>query len=178
MILLTLPFYIGYGLRSAYLIVHPEIEPYFDRTWLVIMRDGIAVLVACWIVFLLLGSLERRRPGAHTPYLFAGTFSWWIGVAAVAYGLGPITSPTWIAILIGGVLQLLLLPKAMALSGIAFGMSLVVASQVAVGIGAIPYAPMMSGAPLVEGRIGWAWSERRPRAWPRRSGCSVSSCTS
>ena len=156
MILLTLPFYVGYGLRSAYLIAHPEIEPYFDRAWLVIMRDGIAVLVAGWALFLLWGSLERRRSGQHTPYLFAATFSWWIGVAGIAYGLGPITSPAWIAILAGGVLQLLLLPQAMALFGIAFGMSLVAASQVAVGIGAIPYAPMMSAAPLVAGRIGVA----------------------
>ena len=46
MILLTLPFYVGYSLRSAYLITHPEIEPYFSRAWLVIMRDGIAGLVA------------------------------------------------------------------------------------------------------------------------------------
>ena len=153
MILLTLPFYVGYGLRSAYLITHPEIEPYFSRAWLVVMRDGIAGLVAFWIAFLALGSLERRRPGPHTFYALVGTLSWWVGAAAVAYGLGPITSPAWIGIIFGVVCQLLLLPQAMALGGIAFGLCLVVASMVAVGLGAVPYAPMMSAAPIADGRI-------------------------
>ncbi len=153
MILLTLPFYVGYGLRSAYLIAHPEIEPYFSRAWLVIMRDGIAALVAFWIVFLLIGSLERRRSGPHTRYAVVGTLSWWGGAAGIAYGLGPITSPAWIAIVVGVVSQLLLLPRRLALVGTAFGLSLVVASVVAVGIGAIPYAPMISAAPIVDGRI-------------------------
>ena len=153
LILLTLPFYVGYALRSAYLIAHPEIEPYFDRGWLVIMRDGIAALVAFWTLFLLWGSVERRRPGAHTPYVFIGTLSWWVGAAAIAYGLGPITSPAWIAILTGAVSHLLLLPRGLALFGIGFGLTLVVASLAAVAVGVIPYAPMMSAAPFVAGRI-------------------------
>jgi signal transduction histidine kinase len=153
MILLTLPFYVGYGLRSGYLIAHPEIEPYFSRPWLVIMRDAIAVLVAFWSAFLLWGWVERRRSGPHTAYALVGTLSWWIGASAIAYGLGPITSPAWIAILVGVVCQVLLLPRALALGGIAFGLGLVVASMVAVGVGAIPYGPMMSAAPIVDGRI-------------------------
>jgi signal transduction histidine kinase len=153
MILITLPFYVGYALRSAYLITHPEIEPYFSRAWLVVMRDGIAVLVAFWIAFLLYGWLERRRPGEHTPYALVGTISWWIGAAAIAYGLGPVTSPAWIAILVGVVFQLLLLPRTLALVGVGFGLSLVVASTIAVGTGAIPYAPMMSAAPIGGGHI-------------------------
>ena len=146
MILMTLPFYVGYALRSAYLITHPEVEPYFSRAWLVIMREAIAGLVAFWIAFLALGSLERRRPGPHTLYALVGTLSWWVGAGAVAYGLGPITSQAWIGIIFGVVCQLLLLPQAMALGGIAFGLFLVVASMVAVGLGAVPYAPMMSAA--------------------------------
>ena len=154
MILITLPFYVGYGLRSAYLIDHPEVEPYFSRAWLVVMRDGISLLVAFWIAFLALGSLARRRPGPHTTYARVGTLSWWVGAAGIAYGLGPITSPAWIAIIVGVVCQLLLLPRTMALAGIGFGLCLVVASMVAVGIGAIPYAPMMSAAPMsADGRI-------------------------
>jgi signal transduction histidine kinase/ActR/RegA family two-component response regulator len=153
MIVLTLPFYVGYGLRSTYLIAHPEIEPYFSREWLVIMRDAIAVLVAFWIAFLLFGWLERRRPGPHTLYAVAGTISWWGGAAGIAYGLGPVTSPAWIAILVGVVCHLLLLPRGIALVGIGFGLSLVVASMTAVGVGAVPYAPMMAAAPIGDGRI-------------------------
>jgi signal transduction histidine kinase/CheY-like chemotaxis protein len=153
MIVLTLPFYVGYGLRSAYLIAHPEIEPYFSRAWLFVMRDGIGVIVAFWSAFLLLGWLERRRAGSHTLYALVGTLSWWMGAAGIAYGLGPVTSPAWIAILVGVVCQLLLLPRALAFVGIAFGLCLVVASMVAVGVGAIPYAPMMSAPPIVDGRI-------------------------
>jgi len=153
MIVLTLPFYVGYGLRSHYLIAHPELEPYFDREWLVIMRDGIAALVAFWIAFLLLGYAERRSARRDQLYALVGTLSWWIGVAGVAYGLGPITSPAWIAILVGVVWQLLLLPRGLALFGIGFGLCLVVASMAAVGAGAAPYAPMMAATAIVDGRI-------------------------
>jgi signal transduction histidine kinase len=153
MIVITLPFYVGYALRSAYLIEHPEIEPYFSRAWLVVMRDAIAGLVAFWIAFLALGSLERRRPGPHTAYALIGTFSWWLGAAGIAYGLGPVTSPAWIAIIVGVVCTLLLLPRAMAVVGIVFGLCLVVASMVAVGMGLAPYAPMMSASPIGDGRI-------------------------
>jgi hypothetical protein len=145
MILLTLPFYVGYGLCSAYLITYPEIEPYFSRARLVVVRDRIAGLVAFWIAFLALGSLERRRPGPHRLYALVGILSWWVGAGAVAYGLGPITSPAWIGIIFGVVCQLLLLPQAMALGGIAFGLCLVVASMVAVGLGAVPYALIYVG---------------------------------
>jgi signal transduction histidine kinase/CheY-like chemotaxis protein len=153
LILLTLPFFVGYGLRSAWLIAHPEVEPYFDRSWLVWMRDWIAGAVAFWAAFLAFGSVERRRPGPHTLYACVGTLSWWMAVAAVAYGLGPVTSPAWIAILIGGVSQLLLLPRGPALLGIGFGLTLVVAAMAAAAAGTLPYAPMMSGAPVVAGRI-------------------------
>ena len=153
MILLTLPFYALYGLRSAYLIDHPEIEPYFDRAWLVVMRDAIAVLVVFWVAFLLCGPLARRSPGARTAYVLVATFSWWISAAGVTYGLGPVTSTISIAVVIGGVVQLLLLPQRMAWVGIAFGMSLVVASLAAVAGGVIPYAPMMTEIPVSGGRI-------------------------
>ena len=153
MILITLPFYVGYGLRSAYLIDRPEIEPYFARTWLVFMRDGIA---GRWRSGSRSWRSARSSAGAPVPtrlYALVGTVSWWIGAAGIAYGLGPITSPAWIAIIVGVVCQLLLLPQAIAVGGIAFGLCLVVASLVAVGLGAIPYAPMMSAAPIADGRI-------------------------
>ena len=153
LILLTLPFYVGYGLRSAYLILHAEVEPYFDRAWLVVARDGIAGLVLFWLAFLAFGSLERRRAGPHTAYLLLATSSWWLGTAGIAYGLGPITSPVWIAILVGVVLMSLMLPRGMALFGSGFGLCLVVASQVAVALGAAPYAPMMSAPAFAAGRI-------------------------
>src|SRR5262249_58193523 len=95
----------------------------------------------------------RRWSCSMRLYAMVGTLWWCVGAAAVAYGLGPITSPAWIGIIFGVVCQLLLLPQAMALGGITFGLCLVVASMVAVGLGAVPYAPMMSAAPIADGRI-------------------------
>src|SRR5262249_7139772 len=150
---LSFPFYVGYALRAAYLIGHPEVEPYFDRAWLVVMRDSIAGLVLFWLAFLAWGSLERRRAGSHRADVVLGTFSWWAGTARLAYGLGPITSPAWIAILVGVVAMSLMLPRGTALAGIGFGLSLIVASHVAVGFGLLPYGPMMATPPVAGGRI-------------------------
>ena len=135
--------------------------------------------MAFWIAYLALGSLLRRRPGPHTLYALVGTVSWWIAAAGIAYGLGPVTSPAWIAIIIGVVCHLLLLPQAIALGGIAFGLCLVVASLVAVGLGAIPYAPMMSGAPIADGRIEvphliGATTASVARRWPCSASCNTS----
>ena len=117
------------------------------------MRDAIAVLVVFWVAFLLCGPLARRNSGARTAYVLVATFSWWISAAGVTYGLGPVTSTISIAVVIGGVVQLLLLPQRTAWVGIAFGMSLVVASLAAVAGGVIPYAPMMTEIPVSGGRI-------------------------
>jgi hypothetical protein len=117
------------------------------------MRDAIAMLVLFWVGFLLCGPLARRSPGARTAYVLVATFSWWVSAAGVTYGLGPVTSTISIAVVIGGVVQLLLLPQRTAWVGIAFGMSLVVASLAAVASGVIPYAPMMTEIPVSAGRI-------------------------
>jgi len=151
--LLTFPFYVGYGLRAAYLIGHPESEPYFDRFWLEVMRDVIAGLVLFWVAYLAYGSFERRRPGEHRAYVLVGTLSWWTATAGIAFALGPVTSPSWIAILIGVVATSLMLPRGPALAGIGLGLFLVVASQVAVGLGLAPYAPLMAEMPFGGGRI-------------------------
>ena len=180
MILLTLPFYVGYALRSAYLIGHPEIEPYFAREWLVIMRDGIGALVAFWIVFLLLGSFERRRSGTHTPYVLVGTVSWWVGAAGIAYGLGPITSPAWIAILVGVVCPA---AAAAAVAGARRHRLRLEPGHREHGGGGDRSDPVRAHDVRYAdrrraNRVAPTWSAPRPRACWRHSSCSVSCTTS
>jgi len=153
MILLTLPFFAGYALRSGYLLAHPDVEPYFDRATLVSMRAGLAAACFFWTLFLVWGSLERRRPGSHTLYLVVGSLSWWIGVVTVAYALGPITTPAWIAVIIGCVMNLLLLPWRVAVLAISVGLTLLLASLVCVMTGLIPYAPALAETPIVASQM-------------------------
>jgi len=153
LILITLPFFVAYALRSGYLLAHPDVEPYFDRATLVPMRDGMTAVCAFWALFLAWGSLERRKPGPHTLYLMVGSLSWWLGVVGVAYALGPISTPAWIAVIIGCVTNVLLLPPAVAALAIGAGMTLLLASLVASTAGVIPYAPALSDTPIVDSQV-------------------------
>jgi PAS domain S-box-containing protein len=153
LILLTLPFFAGYALRSGYLLAHPEVESYYDRAALVSMRSGL--LAVCFFSALLLvwGSLERRRPGSHTLYLVVGSLFWWLGIVGVAYALGPITTPAWIAVVIGCVTNLLLLPRRVAVLAISVGLTLLLASLVCAITGLIPYAPVLPKTPIVASQV-------------------------
>jgi PAS domain S-box-containing protein len=153
LILITVPFFAAYGLRSGYLLTHPDVEPYFDRGTLASMRLGLAAACFFWALFLVWGSLERRRPGPHTLYLVVGSLSWWLGVVGVAYALGPITTPAWIAVVIGCVTSLLLLPKRVAILGISVGLTLLLTSLVCAMAGMIPYGPALSDSPIVASQM-------------------------
>jgi hypothetical protein len=153
LILLTIPFFAAYALRSDYLLAHPDVEPYFDRGTLVSMRSGLVAACFFWALFLVWGSLERRRPGSHTLYLVVGSLSWWLGVVGVAYALGPITTPAWIAVVIGCVTNLLLLPQRVAVLAISGGLTLLLASLVCAMTGLIPYAPALAHTPIVASQM-------------------------
>jgi len=153
LILLTVPFFAGYALRSGYLLAHPDVEPYFDRGTLAPMRFGLVAICFFWALFLVWGSFERRRPGSHTLYLVVGSLSWWLGVVGVAYALGPITTPAWIAVIIGCVTNLLLLPKRVAILAISVGLMLLLASLVGTMTGLIPYAPALAQTPIVASQM-------------------------
>lgn len=153
LILLTIPFFAAYGLRSHYLLAHPNVEPYYDRGTLIWMRLGLGAACLFWGVFLAWGSRERRRPGSHTGYLLVGSLSWWLGVVAVAYALGPITTPAWIAIVIGCVTNLLLLPLRVAILATSAGLLLLLISLACVMAGLIPYGPALAETPIVASQL-------------------------
>jgi PAS domain S-box-containing protein len=149
----TVPFFAAYGLRSHYLVGHPDVEPYFDRSTLDAMRYGLAAACVFWVAFLAWGTRERRRPGPHTGYLLVGSLSWWLGVVSVAYALGPITTPAWIAVVIGCVLHVLLLPRRVAIVATGAGLTLLLASLVCVMAGLIPYGPALAETPMVASQM-------------------------
>lgn len=153
LILLTIPFFAAYALRSHYLLAHPDVEPYYDRGTLVWMRFGLAAAGGFWALFLAWGALERRRSGSHNLYLLVGSLSWWLAIVGVAYALGPITTPAWIAVVIGCVTSLLLLPRRIAFLGISIGLTLLLASLACVMAGVIPYGPAFIESPMVASQM-------------------------
>jgi uncharacterized protein (TIGR02421 family) len=79
LILIVLFFFAAYALRTSYLLTHPDVEPYYDRATLVPMRDWMVAFCVFWALFLVWGSLERRKSGSHTLYPVVGSLSWWLG---------------------------------------------------------------------------------------------------
>jgi len=153
MIALSLPFAAVYALRAHQLIAHPEVEPYFNRPALAWLRAGLILIAVFWTLFLVAGGATRRRPELWTPYCLVGVLSWWIAVNGFAYGIGPLTSPAWSAIAIGGVANLVLMPRLIAVLGIAFGLTMLIGLHLLVAAGTIPYGPLLTTIPLANGTL-------------------------
>jgi len=153
LIALSIPFAAVYAMRAHQLLTHPGVEPYFSRPALWWLRGGLVLIAVFWTVFLAAGGAARRRPALSTTYVAVGVLSWWIAINGFAYGLGPLTSPAWSAIAIGGIANLVLMPRTVAFVGIAFGLTLLIGLHVLVAAGVIPYGPLLSTIPLQNGTL-------------------------
>jgi signal transduction histidine kinase/ActR/RegA family two-component response regulator len=153
LIALSIPFAAVYAWRAHHLFVRPGVEPYFSGPALLWTRNGLALVAVFWAIFLALGPAARKRPALWNPYIVLGTLSWWAAIVGFAYALGPLTSPAWSAVAIGGVSTLMLMPRSVAFMGIAVGLGSLIAIHAAVAVGIIPYGPLQTYIPLANGRL-------------------------
>ena len=145
---LTSPFAIIYAARSHYLILHPEIEPYWNRGALAWFRDFLGGAVLGWAVLALVAVWLRRRNGDSAWFAHLTNLSWWIVLVFSSYAMGTVTSPVAIGLVAGGLSMLLLFEKRIAIPDMTFGLVILVALTIAERARLLPYAPLLDSLPM------------------------------
>ncbi len=148
----------GVGLlRAAYMVEHPEVEPYVSTAVL----SHLVRVTAGYLVFALLlvaaGLWLRRTGRGARAYAYVATLSWWLLYAWFAYLIGLATSPVWVIYILLGVFCLLLFDLPVAVTGMATAFVAIVATTLAERLGLIPYGPYFSQWPEIDGRLANAW---------------------
>ncbi len=148
---MQLPFVIAYAFRVAYLRDHLDVEPYIDRGVLVwaeraaLVHLFVSLLVlACWY------PLHRKRRSAPGLVLAAMTYDYaYIGL--VTYLCGPFTSVALAAFLTVLLGAFVFFERPITTLSVGAGCAVVLAGVVLEQLGLVPYGPVFSDIPLVDG---------------------------
>ena len=159
------PAMVGAAFRTRYLLMHPSVEPYYDRGMLELVNWVIVGFLVLTAVLTAIGLRLRRRAGRHRLYLHILNQTWWITYAVLAYLHGLATTPLWAIFPFLGFFCLLLFGAELTAAGVLSSLGLIYATTIAERAGLIPYAPFFRELPLVDGRVAdtWMWSSM---IWP------------
>lgn len=143
--------------RYFFLLDHPETEPYLSRP---VLRN-LAISGAAYLVFaagwLALGVHVRRTDRLRRAYVHVANQSWWIMFALLAYVNGLVTSPVWVVFVFIGFCCLLLFDARVTAAGVATSLALIAVTTLAERAGALPYGPLYTAWPEIDGRLDDAW---------------------
>src|SRR5262249_53594903 len=89
------PGMVGSAFRARYLLLHPSVEPYYDRGMLALVNWVIVGFLVLTAVLTVIGLRLRRREGRHRLYLHVVNQTWWLTYAVLAYLHGLATTPLW-----------------------------------------------------------------------------------
>jgi len=145
----TLLLFFGHVYRDSMLQIGPL--PYFDeKVWIGMLLPFLCVL----LVLLPIGILIRRRFPESRIYAHLVIQFMVIVAAYICYISGSVTQPTNILFGLSVVtFSLLLFRPSISYPGIATFLVLLIGSTIAVELDLIPYAPLFSSPPYVDGKI-------------------------
>jgi class 3 adenylate cyclase len=143
--------------RGFHLLAHPAVEPYYDRATLAALLWFVVGFLALTLTLTAVGIRLRRRGGTSRLYLHAVNQTWWLAFAFIAYLHGLVTTPLWAIFPFLGFFCLLLFGWQLTATGALSALAVVYATTVAERLGLIPYAPLFSDWPVLDGRIASSW---------------------
>lgn len=151
--------------RVWYLMAHPEVEPYLNRDALRVLLWVCAIYPLRLPIVVPLGLALRRSPRWGRVFAHFVSQIWWLSLGLATYMHGPSTTPLWVLYPTLGLLSLLLFDARIAFSGFVASVAFLFATAIAERAGLLPYAPLFSRWPVVDGRVEdtWFWSNM---IWP------------
>jgi class 3 adenylate cyclase len=153
------------ALRVWYLMEHPEVEPYLNRDALRVLLWVCAIYPLRLPIVVPLGLALRRSPRWGRVFAHFISQIWWLSLALATYMHGPATTPLWVLYPVLGLLSLLLFDARVAFTGFVSSLVFLFATAIAERAGLLPYGPIFSRLPIVDGRVEntWFWSSM---IWP------------
>ncbi len=154
---IAVPIIVFFILRGQFLLEHPEVEPYLSREFLPGVMVVLGLFVAAGFAVIWMGHYVERDGRAARWLVYLGTQLWFVMWAAATYCHGPVTTPFWTIFPFLGMGTLLLWDTRVMVAGIVTGLAILYGTGIAERAGVLPYAPMFSAPPLIEGRVADGW---------------------
>ncbi|MCB0220936.1 MAG: response regulator [Chrysiogenetes bacterium] len=154
---LTLPFCVFYILRIHYLMDHPGVEAYLNRSMLALTGTVVKLATLWALVLTTWGALLWRAGRSSRLHLHLTLQSWSVAVSLVAYAVGMFTSPVAVAFIAGALLGFLLFEVRVIWYAIWTGTAITVATIVAERLGYLPYAPLLASFDRFGGTPSNSW---------------------
>lgn len=163
--LLIAPFLVPAVIVGRYLLHHPEIQPFVDRTVMRVLVYGMYGFLAVAAVTGVVGVIQARREHSSRffPHVVVQLYFVLWGAAAYLHGLAH--SPFWVIFPLIGICSLLLFDMRVAMGGMITGLAIAFGSTVLERAGVVPYAPLIAVKPFGGQRMpdSWVWP---PMIWP------------
>lgn len=163
--LLIAPFVVPAAIIGRYLLHHPEIQPFVDRTVMRVLVYGMYGFLAVAAVTGVVGVLQARRGRSSRlfPHVVVQLYFILWGTTAYLHGLAH--SPFWVIFPLVAISALLLFDMRVAGAGIVTALAIAFGSTVLERAGVLPYAPLISEKPFGGQRMpdSWVWP---PMIWP------------
>ena len=143
---------------SIWLVPEEKAAALFDTHFQREMLPFTGLNIAIWTALLGAGLIVRTRNPENRVFVTLTLMQWWSVECFFAWGIGPLTSPHLVMTLGLAFVSLLLFDRVPAFIGMAWGLAILVVLTTLSQVGVLPYAPMLAGIPLDEGRPALLWA--------------------
>jgi diguanylate cyclase (GGDEF)-like protein len=158
---LMFPFSAGHWVIDEWILLHPQVAPYYDFTFLAGFQKILAAFVLAWVGIMGVGILVRHKDLRGTRV--EGALVWLtiqlysVGNSVGAVCGGTVTTPH-IIVLVGGVgVGLFLFDARVVVLGMTSASLVIVVAGIATFAEWIPYAPLLASPPYVAGHVSGWW---------------------
>jgi PAS domain S-box-containing protein len=151
-LVLGLAIYVPYLGRINYLLGHPDIEPYFDRTALSIFAICLTGVVAFSLLLILYLVFSGSPVVGRRWTMRVANQLHFVWLAVSAYAIGPFTTPILGLLLAAAIISALLFTPGVTGLGLLSAGSILVLTTAAERWGFVQYSPLFSASPLAGGR--------------------------
>lgn len=156
--LLTLPFGVGWLLRTLAVRGDPTLSPYLSRGFISTMVPFLVAQAVGHLALIVAALVVRRRAAARATWLVHLEIQFWLACMSFSlYVVGPFTSSFGVLVLalpVAGYQIFDARPMHYGLATLVTGAAVGTALSL---LGVIPYAPFIAEAPYANGRLNPAW---------------------
>ncbi len=154
---IALPFIGQEAVVQFYVLGHPGVAAYYNRSYQQVYAWIVTAIFAIWIAVVVWGNWLRRRDPYNRAIVYFVVHFIGLYQAFLAYSYGSFTSALFVIVPCAGILGFLLFPRAFTAPGVGLAILYLVTLTVLDQSGRIPYAPLLSSAPYVNGKLSGFW---------------------
>lgn len=148
MLVLPLPFLVGFLFRIRYLLEHPHVEAYVDRAFITVLGRMLIAYLALCVALAIAARILRRSVPEHMGFVRLCTIITFSMLGIATYAVGSFNAPALAALLAAGMGAYIIFEPRIASLGFGVGIVIYYGGILAERIGLLPYGPVFGSAPF------------------------------